>query len=131
MLVLTGYGLQTLLGNCVGTQPNYLWYVHLYINDHFPNAKDIRSCYIEPDFGGYERRMMMNWKVTKDGLMVKASAEEVVWNLLFDLEVELPVFGYFVSDYGGEVVWAERFTGAPFKIKWAGSTISVLPQLKM
>lgn len=131
MLILTEYGSQAFLKNVVGVDRNYLWFLKLFINDHHPTINDTAADYYQPDFAGYDKIMILNWRVERDGLVLRAVAEEAQWRVFCDLEVELPVFGYYVTDLSDKLMYAERFTGAPFMIQKANSSICVTPVLKM
>ena len=40
-------------------------------------------------------------------------------------------YGYFVTDSGGNLLWLERFSGAPFQIPSGGGTISITPMIQL
>lgn len=131
MIVLSHFGTETLLKNVLGISSSYLWYMKLFINNVDITPDTEAKHLIQPDFRGYDKIMLWNWRVYKEGLLTKAKAHEAVWTLLFDLECELPVFGYYVTDYNDQLLYAEKFTSGPFKILNAGSSINVTPALKM
>lgn len=131
MLVLSNYGNETILKNVVGIERNYLWFLKLFVNNHHPSTTDTEALYREPSFIGYEKIMILNWRMERESQLLRVSAEEAVWKLREELEEELSVFGYFVTDLDDKLLFAERFSSAPFRIQRANSSIAVKPTLKM
>jgi|688.fasta_scaffold177876_2 hypothetical protein len=41
------------------------------------------------------------------------------------------VYGYYVSDNTGNLLWAERFPGAPFALPQTGGEIAIRPQVQL
>jgi hypothetical protein len=39
------------------------------------------------------------------------------------------VYGYYVTDTSNNILWAERFSGAPFELPSAGGDIAIRPKL--
>jgi hypothetical protein len=131
MLILTEYGSEIFLKNVVGADRNYLWFLNLYVNDYHPNIKNTVEDYVQPDFPGYEKIMVLNWRVHRDGHLLVARAEEAKWRLFHDLENKIAVYGYYVTDMYDKLLYAERFGSAPFVIQKADSSICITPSLKM
>jgi hypothetical protein len=128
MIVFTHYGFETVIKNIVGVEPNYLWYVRLFSNDHHPTVDDKIDSYIESDFQGYDRQMLLNWKYENKSKQIVAS--NLIWNIFNDVGEECKVYGYNVVDYSGNLIYSERFAGAPFLLSEAGS-INLTPCLRL
>lgn len=41
------------------------------------------------------------------------------------------VYGYYVTDQAGALLWAERFPGAPFALPQSGGEIAIRPQVQL
>ena len=50
----------------------------------------------------------------------------------FSFGAGINVYGYYISDYGtSNLLWCERFAGAPFTMPTSGGTIAILPKLTL
>jgi len=69
-----------------------------------------------------------NWAVSTDsGISVATYATGVPFNLAETADV----YGYYVTDASGEVMWAEEFPSAPFGLPAGGGQIVVRPQIQL
>jgi hypothetical protein len=69
-----------------------------------------------------------NWAVsTTSGISVATYATGVSFNFA----VAADVYGYYVTDASGEVMWAEEFPSAPFGLPAGGGQIVVRPQIQL
>ena len=41
------------------------------------------------------------------------------------------VYGYYVTDNSNNLLWAERFPGAPFALPQSGGEIAIRPQVQL
>ena len=71
------------------------------------------------------------WTTTQSGGTTTAVFSEVT----FDFSTDAKVYGYFVTNNnsGGtaELMWLERFSGAPFQIPTGGGTISITTKITL
>jgi hypothetical protein len=93
--------------------------VHLFVNDvdtEDPNLE--RADFREPDSKIYSPRAVgpKDWHVGEDGV----EGRTITW--FFREPIEL--YGYFVSDLGGELLWAQRGDGVPWRVP-AGDRIEI------
>lgn len=100
----------------------------LYKDNLTPNRPDSPDLYIlgECTFTGYTRQIIPVWSpVTESAYVASAQAFPVVFQAATPILVGNPVYGYFVSptDDLSQVLFAERFTSAPYLINTAGQTI--------
>lgn len=49
----------------------------------------------------------------------------------FTFSTEATAYGYYVTNQGGDLLWLERFSGAPFRIPDGGGTISITTKLTL
>ena len=97
--------------------------VHLFCNDVVPGDFDQNASYQELVGGGYAPKALPleGWTII-DGQMVYPRQD---W--LFTSTPNVPrVYGYFVSEAGGTILWAERGP-APFTVA-AGGEYRVVPK---
>jgi len=49
----------------------------------------------------------------------------------FTFTTDAVVYGYYVTNVGGDLLWVERFSGAPFQIPDGGGTISITSKITL
>lgn len=67
------------------------------------------------------------WTTTQVSGVTTAIYSEVT----FTFNTGATAFGYFVTNITGDLLWVERFTGAPFDIPTGGGTISITTKLTL
>ncbi len=105
--------------------------LRLYTNNATPAYTDVLASYTESSAAGYGGITMAGtaWTVaTTSGTTVANFAQQT-----FSYTTSESVYGYFVTSNGkGQVLWAERFSGAvPFNIPSGGGTISITPRVTL
>ncbi len=87
--------------------------VHLYANDVHPSREHDLKAFQEVTGGGYAPVELAadDWVVREDGKLCVATRPPVKWAFTSGVG---NIFGYYVTDAGGALLWAERLAPAPF-----------------
>lgn len=102
----------------------------LFKSNTTPAEADTAGTYTEADFTGYSAVTLTgsSWTVTP-GAPSSASYAQQTFTSSADQSAQ-NVYGYFlVQTSSGTLVYAERFTGAPFVIQNNGDNIKVTPTI--
>lgn len=101
--------------------------LHLYINDITPNAGSTLGDFVEASFIGYLPGQINPWglPVTVDG-RARSAASAVTFTKTAGSPAS--VYGYFVTDENGALLWAERDPAAPVPMMADGQTYTVVPR---
>ena len=102
----------------------------LFKSNTTPAEADTAGTYTEADFTGYSAITLTgsSWTVTP-GAPSSASYAQQTFTSSADQSAQ-NVYGYFlVQTSSGTLVYAERFTGAPFVIQNNGDNIKVTPTI--
>lgn len=110
--------------------------IKLYKNDYTPNNGTTVSNFVEPNDSYYEAITVNNsvWEITAGDISpaTPTSAinqdEESPIDFIFN-EYE-KVYGYFVTNSNGDLLWAERFD-APIDLGQDGGTITIVPRMQL
>lgn len=68
-----------------------------------------------------------NWTTTQSGGVTTAIYSEQT----FTFTTNATSYGYYVTDESNNLLWLERFSGAPFDIPDGGGTISITAKLTL
>lgn len=49
----------------------------------------------------------------------------------FTLTTSANIYGYYITTSGGDLLWLERFSGAPYSLPISGGTISITPKITL
>jgi hypothetical protein len=104
--------------------------LHLFSNDHTPSDSTTISLLDEVSTStGYTPVTLLssNWTTTQSGGVTSAVYSEQTFTFLTDATA----FGYYVTNQSDQLLWLERFSGAPFDIPDGGGTISVTAKLTL
>lgn len=102
----------------------------LYTNDITPAETDTASTYTEASGDGYAAETLAgaDWSFTA-GTPSFAQHAEVPFSFTGPLG---DVYGYFiVQETSGILMWAERFSGAPYNIQNNGDQIKITPYIEL
>jgi hypothetical protein len=112
--------------------------IRLYVNDVDLSGETFTtSSFTEANTGssssssnGYASVTLLgaNWTVsTNQGVSV------AVYNstITFSFTESQSVYGYYITNTSNNILWAERFSGAPFNLPSGGGDISVRPQVQL
>ena len=100
--------------------------LRLFKNNHTPTQTDDNSDYVEADFDGYASFPIDSWTPVYLNGSGKAEIDEV--NRVFvqsGVVVTNNVYGYYVTDGAGNVIYAERDPSAPVAMNAPGKTYTV------
>jgi len=105
--------------------------LHLYVNSvSLIGETFTASSFTEASATGYESETLTgaNWTVSTVGGVSTAVYDSTI---TFSFEVGQSVYGYYVTNTSGQIMWAEEFPGAPFNLPVSGGDISVRPQVQL
>lgn len=109
--------------------------VGLFESDYEPTANDTIATYnaIEADFPGYARQPLENWMNATliDSGHARTEADIVTFTRTSDAGGPKTVYGYFVVDQAGNVLWAENGPFAPVVVTDAGDQVTLLPRFSL
>jgi hypothetical protein len=104
--------------------------LHLFSNDHTPSDSSTIGILNEvATLTGYQPITLLssNWTTTQSAGVTSAVYSEQTFTFITDATA----FGYYVTNQSDELLWLERFSGAPFDIPDGGGTISVTAKLTL
>ena len=104
--------------------------LHLYANDVTPSDSTLVGDLTEvAGATGYAAITLLsaNWTTTQSGGVTTAVYSEQT----FTFTTDATAYGYYVTDETGQLLWLERFSGAPFDIPDGGGTISITAKLTL
>jgi hypothetical protein len=102
----------------------------LYQNNITPADADTAATYTEATFTGYANLTLTgaSWTVSPGAPGVASYAQQTFTSSAD--QAAQNIYGYFLTQLGsGTLVYAERFTGAPFVIQNNGDSIKVTPRV--
>lgn len=104
--------------------------LHLYSNDVTPSDSTVIGDLTElAGATGYAAITLLsaNWTTTQSAGVTTAIFSEQT----FTFTTDATAYGYYVTDESGQLLWLERFSGAPFDIPDGGGTISITAKLTL
>lgn len=123
-------GLDELLDKLLGAYGNTL-VMHLYKNDYTPVAGSTLGSFTEADFNGYASQTITTWSAASTSASVCSStATALTWTKSAGGTTN-NVYGYYVEDADGELLWAERDPSAPGRLSATGDTYTVTPEFQL
>jgi|SRR6516162_620944 len=106
--------------------------IRLFNNNYTPAAGDTPSSYTEATFPGYSRVNTTLGAATIDTTAHKATTTAPIATFLCTGGgTTEQIYGYYVLDASANLLWSERFTGAPFSMSNNGDVIAFQPLLTM
>jgi hypothetical protein len=127
-------GLKKALANMFGpAAADYPQDIRLYTNNHTPTVDDVAADYTELAAGWYAPFALSGWTpaiyVAPHAITSPTPAS---WTNSDAPGADVVVYGYFVLDSNGDLVWAERDPLAPVTIFGGGYTydVAAVRQLK-
>lgn len=130
MIRLTQSELNGLLDVIIANGP---YDYHLFQNDLTPDDASVIGDFTESDFDGYAAGAATNWTAASWDAGPGTSLTEAD-ALVFTRGPAggaQDVYGYFVTNFGGDLVWAERDDAAPRSMAANGDTYSLVPRLRL
>jgi len=103
--------------------------LHLYLNDHTPTDSSVIANLTEVTAAGYAAITLTttNWTTTQSGGITTAVYSEQT----FSFGTVATTYGYYITNTSGQLLWLERFSGAPFNIPSGGGTVSITAKLTL
>jgi len=103
--------------------------LHLYANDVTPSDSTVIGDLIEATSSGYAAITLVssNWTTTQAAGVTTAVYSERT----FSFGTDAVCYGYYVTNTSGNLLWLERFSGAPFDIPDGGGSISITTKLTL
>jgi len=94
--------------------------LHLYSNNLTPSDSTTKAMLTEVTSSGYDAITLLSvqWTTTQGGGVTTAVYSEQT----FAFATDAVAYGYYVTNESDELLWLERFSGAPFeipKLHWA------------
>jgi len=94
--------------------------IHLYANNVTPSDSTVIGDLNEVAGGGYAAITLLsaNWTTTQNAGVTTAVYSEQT----FTFTTNATAYGYYITDESNQLLWLERFSGAPFdipKLNWA------------
>lgn len=106
--------------------------IGLFTNNHTPAEGDNIGAYTEPTAGWYARQALANWPTSTYVLPNAYSTNTpVVWTDTGGAGSNATVYGYFVVNAAGILMWAELDPAGPFTLSAAGYSYTVTPYFQM
>lgn len=106
--------------------------LRLYKSNTTPAETDTEASYTEADFTGYSAANLTgsSWSTSGTAPTQAAYAQQSFTSSAGSQNQD--VYGYYVTQTtSGKLLWAERFSNAPFNIANNGDVIKVTPQITM
>lgn len=104
--------------------------LHLYANDVTPSDSTVIADLTEvAGSTGYAAITLLSnqWTTTQLGGVTTAVYSERT----FSFTTDATAYGYYVTNETNQLLWLERFSGAPFDIPDGGGTISITSKLTL
>ena len=104
--------------------------LHLFSNDVTPSDSTIKADLTEVGTTtGYQPITLLsaNWTTTQTAGVTTAVYSEQT----FVFATNVSAYGYYVTNATNQLLWLERFTGAPFSVPDGGGTISIAAKLAL
>lgn len=101
--------------------------LHLYTADVTPTDATLQSSLTEATAAGYSAVTLVgsSWTTTQVGGLTTAEYDETS----FTFTTNVDVYGYYVTSTSDDIVWVERFSGAPFSFPDTGGTLMITPKI--
>jgi hypothetical protein len=102
--------------------------LHLYQNNHTPAEADTAAAYTEANFTGYASVSLTSW-----GAPVLTAPDQISTSAAVPFTVGTvgtgnQIYGYYVTDLAGNLLWAERDPNAPIAMNTTGAQYTVIPR---
>jgi hypothetical protein len=104
--------------------------LHLYANDVVPSDSSVIGDLTEVSGStGYTPITLLSnqWTTTQSGGITTAVYSEQT----FAFTTDATAYGYYITNATNQLLWLERFGGAPFDIPDGGGTISITNKLTL
>lgn len=130
-LLVPNSGEGVMLNNIVNkTAPSNLT-LKLYKSNTTPGEADTAATYTEADFTGYSAASLTgsSWTVTTGAPSYASYAQQTFTSSA--TQSAQSIYGYFVVNAAGTLMWAEKFTDGPYSISNNGDAVKVTPYIEL
>lgn len=105
--------------------------IHLFQNNHTPADGDTVADYTECTFSGYLVKTLLAWSAAAT-VSGRAEITEALqtWGHTGGATGN-NVYGYYITDFAGNLLWAELDPAGPVLMDSSGQTYSVLPRFTL
>lgn len=103
--------------------------LRLFKNDVTPSDSTVIGGLTQADQAGYVPITLTgsNWTTTQSvGVTTAVYSEQT-----FTFTTAATIYGYYVANTSGDLLWVERFSGAPFQLPDGGGQIAVTPKITL
>jgi len=127
--------LERIVGNPTQTTNGNV-HIHLYKNDYTPVEGSVLGDFtelVDATDQNYALKPLTaaSWSPSSSNPTVMEYTQQT-WTFLGIPDNFIPVYGYFVTaDNDTTLLWAERFTDAPYNIPETGGSVSITPKLEL
>lgn len=103
--------------------------LHLFKNDLTPGEATVGGGVTEATEAGYAIITLTGagWTVAQDAGTTTGMYSEQT----FTFTTGATLYGYYVTTLAGDLLWVERFSGAPYQLPVGGGEIAVTPQINL
>ncbi len=119
-----------LLNNLLNITPPTNTVLHLYSNNLTPGSNTVIGDVTQVTAGGYAQITLTSssWTVaTSGGGVTTASYPEQTFNIT----TSATIYGYYITNVAGDLLWIERFTAAPFQLPGSGGQVLITSQISL
>ena len=119
-----------LLNNLLNITPPTNTVLHLYSNNLTPGSNTVIGDVTQVTAGGYAQITLTSssWTVaTSGGGVTTASYPEQTFNIT----TSATIYGYYITNVAGDLLWIERFTAAPFQLAGSGGQVLITSQISL
>lgn len=105
--------------------------LRLYVNDKTPVDTDVTSDYVEASGGGYAPKTLINgsWTINTANDPSDAVYPQQTFTFSGPLTGNAKIYGYFVTNADGVLIWAERFS-VFFQPANNGDSVNITPRFQ-
>ena len=112
----------------IGSNPGN-WTYHLFVNLYSPTQQDVVANFVECTLPGYSPFSIVPARWTgglQPGVIASYQYPQLTWVFDAYTTAQQTIFGYWVQDGAGNVVFAELFP-APFPVPPQGGELPLIP----
>jgi hypothetical protein len=103
--------------------------LHLYNNNYTPDENATLSNVTEVTTPGYAAVTLPGaaWTFTQPSMITTGTHTETIFNMTTSSNV----YGYYITNLAGSLLWLEIFPGAPFSLPSGGGQIGITPRITL
>ena len=129
-LVIPNVSEVTILNNMLNIATPTNTILHIYSNNLTPSSNTVIGDITEVTSTGYSAITLTSssWSVSTSvgGITTASYAEQT-----FNMSTSATIYGYYVTNIAGGLLWLERFTAAPFQLPSSGGQVLITSQVSL